>query len=82
MRKFIYGLIVGFVLAIFFIVFGGGEYVERFGIKTEKAGKEIVKYEDELKGKIQSAKDKVGQKAGDIKDGVVEKKEKVKKYVE
>lgn len=82
MRKFIYGVIVGFILAIFFIVFGGGEYVERFGIKTEKAGKEIVKYEDELKGKIDSAKKKVGKKAVDLKEDAIDKKERVKKYVE
>ena len=82
MRKFIYGVIVGFILAIFFIVFGGGKYVERFGIKTERAGQEIVEYEEELKEKIERAKSKVGKKAGDLKEGVIEKKERVRKYVE
>ena len=82
MRKFIYGIIVGFILAIFFVVLGGGKHLERFGVKTEKAGKEIVKYEDELKGKIDRAKSSVKSRTGQIKKGVIEEKEKVKKYVE
>jgi hypothetical protein len=82
MRKFIYGIIIGFILAIFFVVFGGGKYLERFGVQTEKAGKEIVKYEDELKDKIERAKSKVTTKTDDIKKGVIEKKDKVKKFVE
>jgi len=82
MRKFIYGIIIGFILAIFFIVFGGGKYVERFGIKTERAGQEIVEYEKELKEKIESARRKVGKKTGELKEGVIEKKERVQKYVD
>ncbi len=82
MRKFIYGIIVGFILAIFFIVFGGGKYVEKFGIRTERAGQEIVEYEEELKEKIESAKNKVGKKTKDIKESAIEKKDKVKRYVE
>jgi hypothetical protein len=82
MRKFIYGVIVGFILAIFFIVFGGGQYLEKFGVKTEKAGQDIVEYEEELKDKISRAKKKVGKKTKDIKEGAIDKKERVKKYVE
>ena len=75
-------MIVGFILAIFFVVFGGGKYLERFGVETEKAGKEIVEYEEELKGKIEGAKKKVGSKAGDIKKGATKGKDRVKRYVE
>ena len=82
MRKFIYGIIIGFILAIFFIVFGGGKYLERFGVETEKAGREIVEYEEELKEKIERAKKKVGTKTDEIKEGAKEGKEKVKRYVE
>ena len=82
MRRFIYGIIVGFILAIFFIVFGGGKYLERFGVETEKAGQEIVEYEEELKDKIDRAKSSVGSRTKQIKEGVIEKKEKVKRYVE
>ena len=82
MKKFIYGMIVGFILAIFFIAFGGGKYLKRFGVETEKAGKEIVEYEEELKEKIEDAKKKVGSKAGDIKEGATKGKDRVKRYVE
>ena len=82
MKRFIYGIIVGFILAIFFIVFGGGKYLERFGVETEKAGKEIVEYEEELKDKIERAKSSVSSKTDEIKKGAKEEKEKVKKFVE
>lgn len=70
MKKVIAGIIIGIVLIIVFLYFGGSRYLKSFGEKTEEAGDKIQKYERTLKDSVDSAK-----------DSVEKSKERIKKYM-
>ena len=72
MIKAIIKLVLGIILLYLFIYFGGADYLEEFGRKTEQAGKELKQYEKDVKDatttvekslkKLEKAKDKVKEK--------------------
>ncbi|MEE8575541.1 MAG: hypothetical protein V3T30_09025 [Thermodesulfobacteriota bacterium] len=64
------GLLVGIIAIILFIYFGGGEYLKKFGAETEKAGKEVIEYEKDMKKTVKK-----------VKDTVEDKKKKARKYI-
>ena len=69
MIKAIIKLVLGIILLYLFIYFGGADYLEEFGRKTEQAGKELKQYEKNVKDaattvekSLEKAKDKVKEK--------------------
>lgn len=66
MIKVILGIFLGIFLLYLFIYFGGADYLEVVGKKTEKAGKELKQYEKNVKETtdkvLEKAKDKVKEK--------------------
>ena len=69
MIKAIIKLVLGIILLYLFIYFGGADYLEKFGKKTEQAGKELKQYEKNVKDaattvekSLEKAKDKVKEK--------------------
>ena len=48
MKKIVLGIIVGSIVFIAFLSFGGAEYVKSFGEKTIEVGKTLEGYEKEL----------------------------------
>ena len=67
--KVMLGIFLGILLLYLFIYFGGSDYLEAFGNKTEKAGKELKQYEKSVKdaattveNTLEKAKDKVKEK--------------------
>ncbi len=77
MKKFILGVIVGLALFAFFIFFGGGDYLKKLAVKTDKAGDKIVNYEDEFKRKVKEVK----KKGTEVKEKVEAKAKEVKEKV-
>lgn len=59
--KVMLGICLGIFLLYLFIYFGGADYLELFGKKTEQAGKELKHYEKNVK----DATDKALEKAKD-----------------
>lgn len=69
MIKIMLGIFLGIILLYLFIYLGGSDYLEAFGNKTEKAGKELKQYEKSAKDAavivektLERAKDKVKEK--------------------
>ena len=67
--KLVLGISLGIILLYLFIYFGGADYLEAFGKKTEQAGKELKQYEKNVKDatttvekSLEKAKDKVKEK--------------------
>ncbi len=60
------GILIGIIFLYLFIYFGGADYLQTFGKKTEEAGKGLKQYEKN----VQDTTDKVLEKA---KDKVKEK---------
>lgn len=93
MKKFIAGVIIGVVVILAFLYFGGPRYMKVFGAKTEEAGGRLEKYEQGLKKTAETVKEKAGEAGkavGDAADKTAEgtKKayrktaEKVKEYTD
>ncbi len=62
MTRFFIGIIVGIVALIFFVYYGGADYVRSFGRQADKAAVQMEKYEKKLHKMTDSAK-KAGEKA-------------------
>lgn len=67
--KLVLGIFLGIVLLYLFIYFGGADYLQTFGKKTEEAGRELKQYEKNVKDTtvkiekaLEGAKDKVKEK--------------------
>lgn len=67
--KLVLGIFLGIVLLYLFICFGGADYLQTFGKKTEEAGRELKQYEKNVKDTtvkiekaLEGAKDKVKEK--------------------
>lgn len=67
--KVFLGIFIGIILLYLFIYFGGADYLEVFGRKTEQAGKGLKRYEKDVKDTavkvekaLEKAKDEVKEK--------------------
>ncbi|MEK7314013.1 MAG: hypothetical protein AAB210_02805 [Deltaproteobacteria bacterium] len=81
MIRIILGIILGAVFFVAFLLFGGGEYVRRFGAKTEEVGQKIETYEkDVLKG-AEKAKDTLGDTKEKASRAFEKTREKAGEYV-
>lgn len=60
------GILIGILFLYLFIYFGGADYLQAFGKKTEEAGKGLKHYEKDVKETtdkmLEKAKDKVKEK--------------------
>ncbi len=72
MKKLILGIIIGIVLLVLFVYFGGGRYLQQAAKEAEKAGGEIEQYEKKLKESakkvehgIEKVKEKIKEKTSD-----------------
>ncbi|MBI5599695.1 MAG: hypothetical protein HY890_08190 [Deltaproteobacteria bacterium] len=92
MKKVILGIILGLVMFVVFIAFGGARYMVRFGKKTIDAGQKLQVYEKEIKesaGKAgekiaetgKATKEKIEEAGGKTKDTALRAKKKVGDYV-
>jgi len=61
-RRFFIGIIVGIGALIFFVYYGGADYLRSFGRQADRAAEQMEKYEKKLHGMTDSAK-KAGKKA-------------------
>ncbi len=68
MKKFILGIIIGFVLFMLFLLSGGGEYLKRFGKKTEEAGERLEEVGEQAKESIERMKKTIKRTKEKVKD--------------
>ncbi len=82
MKKIILGIIVGCIIFIAFLSFGGAGYVKSLGKQTVEVGKKLEGYEKELaRGKKLGAKKAAAVTKG-VKDAYEKTKEKAGRSVE
>jgi uncharacterized protein YbjQ (UPF0145 family) len=85
MKKILLGIILGIIMCVLFLYFGGSEYVKDFGQKTVDVGEELEEYEESFKDAADRAMDTVeeeGEKAREtVEEKIDETKEKVKEYI-
>lgn len=67
MKRFILGIVIGIILLILFVYFGGADYLKTAGKAVEKAGSELEQYEKKIK-----------ELTPTIEKGIKEVKERVK----
>ncbi len=64
MTRFLIGIIVGIAALIFFVYYGGADYLRSFGKQADRAAVQMEKYEKKLHKMTDSAK-KARKKAED-----------------
>ncbi len=82
MKKIILGIIVGAIVFIAFLSYGGAEYVKNFGKKTIEVGKTLEGYEKELQRQNKLGTKKAAAVTKGVKDAYEKTKEKAGKSVE
>ncbi len=85
MKKILLGIILGIIMCVLFLYFGGSEYVKDFGRKSIEVGEELEAYEESLKDAADRARETVEEEGEKVRETVEEKldetKEKVKEYI-
>ncbi|MBI5560161.1 MAG: hypothetical protein HY883_02670 [Deltaproteobacteria bacterium] len=61
MKKIVFGFIIGVIMLILFIAFGGGEYLKSLGRKTEEAGERLGTYQRKVKQTAEKAQEKLNK---------------------
>lgn len=67
MKRVIIGFLIGVVVLVLFIYFGGAKYLRIFGIKTEEAGTRLESVEKRMKEGAKTAKKTVNKTAEKVK---------------
>ncbi len=82
MKKIILGIIVGGIIFIAFLSYGGAEYVKNFGKKTVEVGKTLEGYEKELQRQKKLGTKKAAAVTRGVKDAYEKTKDKAGRSVE
>lgn len=82
MKKMILGAVIGAIIVLLFIFLGGGKYVSKFGVETERVGKRLQKVEGLMKKSAKEMQKKAGKTATSVKKSVESTTEKVREKVE
>ena len=81
MLRIVAGIILGVVFFAAFFYFGGGEYVRRFGTKTEEVGQKLETYEKDVRKGAEKAKDTLGDTKEKASRAFEKTREKAGEYV-
>lgn len=81
MLRIIAGVILGVVFFAAFLYLGGGEYVKRFGAKTEEVGEKLETYEKDVRKGAEKAKDTIGDAKEKASRAFEKTREKAGEYV-
>ena len=68
MKRFLLGIIIGFVLFMVFLLSGGGEYLKKFGQKTEEAGERLEEAEEQAREGMERMKKTIDRTRDRVKD--------------
>lgn len=60
MIKFLFGVLVGILIFFFFLWFGGGKTVKKFGEGLTDTGKKMEVLEETVKKEVKKEKDEIG----------------------
>ena len=73
MSKFFIGIIVGIIALIFFVYFGGADYVRSLGRHADRAAEKMETYEKKMHG--------LKEKAGKVREQAEEAGKRIKEYI-
>ncbi len=82
MKKVILGAVIGAIVVLLFIFLGGGKYVSKLGVETERVGHRLQKVEGSMKKSVKGVQKKAGKTATSVKKRVEKTSETVQEKVD